>query len=125
MIVKRIFKQVSEIYAKGGVTYQQCSACGHMQQFARNFCVACLRPDPEWRDATEGTVVAVTTMHRAPTPEWKARLPYAIALMDLTGGPRIMALADQSLRPGDHAVLRVGGLHNLPFFELNESEAST
>jgi uncharacterized OB-fold protein len=83
--------------------------------------VTCLRPDPVWQEASGGIVVACTTMRRAPTPEWKTRLPYAIALVDLTRGPRVMALADRVLRSGDLAVLRPGGMHDLPFFEPTET----
>jgi len=56
-------------------------------------------------------------MHRAPTAEWKARLPYAIALVDLLDGPRVMALADPALTTGDRVALKPGGVHNLPYFE--------
>jgi len=115
--MKDIFEQLAATYSKGGLMYQLCGACGHRQTFARPFCVACHTPDPEWRDADSGTVVACTIMHRAPTAEWKARLPYAIALIDLADGPRIMALADPALCTGDRVALKPGGVHNLPFFE--------
>ena len=112
-----IFAQIAATYAQGGIRYQLCTACGHRQTFARPFCVACHAPDPQWREAKTGTVVACTVMHRGPTPEWKARLPYAIALVDLADGPRIMALADPALTTGDRVALRPGGVHNLPYFE--------
>ncbi len=61
--------------------------------------------------------MACATMHRAPTSEWKARLPYAIALIDIAEGLRVMALADNNLRAGDTARLREQPVHNLPYFE--------
>lgn len=115
--MKDIFDQLAATYAKGGIKYQLCVACGHRQTFARPFCVACHVSDPEWREADTGAVVACIIMHRAPTAEWKARLPYAIALVDLADGPRVMALADPNLTTGDRVTLRPGGVHNLPFFE--------
>ncbi len=112
-----IFDQLAAIYQSGGIAFQSCNACGHQQTFARAFCVACHAPDPQWQQACTGTVVACTVMHRAPTPEWKARLPYAIALVDLADGPRVMALADPSLTAGHRVMLRQGGVHNLPYFD--------
>lgn len=120
--MKDLFEQIAATYSTGGIAYQHCAACGHVQAFARPFCVACHQPDPTWRAASSGIVVACTTMHRAPTPQWKARLPYAIALIDLTDGPRVMALADPNLNPGDSAGLRPGGVHDLPYFELMVSK---
>ncbi|KZX95968.1 MULTISPECIES: Zn-ribbon domain-containing OB-fold protein [unclassified Sulfitobacter] len=115
--MKDIFDQLAATYAKGFIRYQRCAACGHRQTFARPFCVACHTLGPEWRDADLGTVVACTVMHRAPTAEWKARLPYAIALVDLSDGPRVMALADPALTTGDRVALKPGGVHNLAYFE--------
>lgn len=115
--MKEIFDQLAATYAEGGIGYQLCVVCGHRQTLARPFCVACHAPAPEWFDAETGTVVACTVMHRAPTEEWKARLPYAIALVDLSDGPRVMALANPELTTGDRVSLKPGGIHNLPFFE--------
>lgn len=116
--MKDIFDQLAATYTQGGIRFQLCTVCGHRQTFARPFCVACHASDPEWRVADTGIVVACTVMHRAPTAEWKARLPYAIALVDLVDGPRVMALADPALNTGDRAALRLGGIHNLPYFEI-------
>lgn len=116
--MKNIFDQLAATYAEGHIRFQVCEACGHRQTFARPFCVACHTTDLEWRDAETGIVVACTVMHRAPTSDWKARLPYAIALIDLLEGPRVMALADPTLTTGDRVNLKPGGLHNLPYFEF-------
>lgn len=104
--------------AAGQIAYQRCPNCGGVQAIARPFCVHCLHPEPEWCLASgRGTLVACSTLHRAPTPEWKARLPYAIALVDLDEGVRVMALAAGALSPGATVTLRPGGLHDLPCFE--------
>ncbi|MBY6092608.1 Zn-ribbon domain-containing OB-fold protein [Maritimibacter alkaliphilus] len=109
---------VAQVFASGQIAYQHCPACGASQALARPFCVACLHPAPEWRRAQgTGRVVSVTTMHRAPTPEWKGRLPYTIALVDLSEGLRVMALATPGLAAGDAVRLRPEPLHDLPCFE--------
>jgi uncharacterized protein len=116
--VERIETHVADVFAAGRIPYQHCPGCGRNQAIARPFCAGCLRPDPEWRAASgTGRVVACTVMHRAPTPEWKSRLPYAIALVDLSEGLRVMALADPALRAGDAARLRDVPPHDLPCFE--------
>ncbi len=116
--MKAIGDHIAAAYAAGRIAYQHCSGCGQNQIFARDFCVTCLRPEPEWREAGGiGRIVACTTMHRAPTSEWKARLPYAIALVDIAEGLRVMALADSNLCAGDTARLRDQPVHNLPYFE--------
>ena len=58
----------------------------------------------------------MTVLHRAPAPAWKDRLPYAIALVDLDEGLRVMAHADPTLAVGRAARLRLSG-SALPFFE--------
>ncbi|WP_323038995.1 Zn-ribbon domain-containing OB-fold protein [Gemmobacter sp.] len=109
--------RVAQAAAQGQIAWQRCPACGHAQAQVRPFCLACLRPDPDWQLAAGGgVVVALTVQHRAPTPDWQARVPYAIALVDLDEGPRVMALAGD-VSPGDRVVLRPGGLHALPCFD--------
>ena len=120
--MSQIDAHVISATTQGNIVYQHCGSCGHDQAFARRFCVKCLGSELEWRHAEgSGTAVACTTLHRAPTPDWKTRLPYTIALVDLAEGPRVMALADSALRPGDRAVLRPGGVHDLPFFNRVET----
>ena len=107
--------------AAGRVVYQHCPACGHDQALARPFCTACSRSRPEWRMASGGgTIAALTVLHRAPAPAWKDRLPYAIALVDLDEGLRVMAHADPALAVGQVARLRPSGAA-LPFFEPAEA----
>lgn len=116
--MRAIAAHVAQAAAQGQIVYQQCPACGHAQAQARPFCHACLRPDPDWRLAAGGgLVVALTVQHRAPTEDWQARVPYAIALVDLDEGPRVMALASDDVSTGDRVVLRPGGLHALPCFD--------
>lgn len=112
--MKALQDHVAQAAAQGQIAYQRCPACGHAQAQVRPFCLACLRPDPDWQLAAGGGVaVTVTIQHRAPTVDWQARVPYAIALVDLDEGPRVMVLAGD-VSPGDRVALRPGGLHALP-----------
>lgn len=116
--MKHLETHVAQATARGEIAYQHCPACGHTQAQARPFCLACLRPDPDWRLARNtGTVVAHTIQHRAPTDDWRSRVPYGVTLVDLDEGPRVMALAEGTLNPGARAILCPGGRHALPCFK--------
>lgn len=49
-------------------------------------------------------VYAATVVRRAATPEAKAHVPYAILLVDMEDGFRMMAHGDTDLRIGDNVV---------------------
>jgi hypothetical protein len=90
--------------------YQRCAACGHVQGLPRPFCAGCGRPAPaRLRSAGLGRVRAVTTLHRAPTPEWQARVPYTVALVMLDEGFTRMAQVGAQTRIGDRMRAAPGG----------------
>ncbi|MFO1322221.1 MAG: OB-fold domain-containing protein [Burkholderiales bacterium] len=85
-----------------GVAYQHCPACASNWAFRRTFCPRCGSVSPETRQASgDGVVYAVTTVTRAPTDEFRALAPYAIVLVDLAEGPRVMAHGVGGLSIGD------------------------
>ena len=58
---------------------------------SRLFCVHCQASDLAWRkSAGLGAVHSFTLVERAPSPAFKARVPYAIALVDFAPGVRMM-----------------------------------
>lgn len=78
--------------AKGKLMFQRCSGCGGVQFYPRSFCAACQGEQLEWRESKGlGAVYAVTAVYRAPTPAFKKDTPYAIALVELEEGFRLMA----------------------------------
>ena len=88
--------------AQGRLAYQCCPACGAVQGMPRSFCHRCGAHDPEWRVSEgRGLVAAATTLHRAPTPEYRERVPYDIVLVDLAEGFRVMGHAEPGLSVGD------------------------
>ncbi|TDR85166.1 Zn-ribbon domain-containing OB-fold protein [Enterovirga rhinocerotis] len=91
-------------WTRGGraLAYQRCGGCGTIRYFRRDFCPACGSETSETLAASgNGTVYAVTTVSRAPSPEWKALAPYGIALVDAQEGFRFMAHAAEGLAIGD------------------------
>lgn len=71
---------------------QHCQGCGRYQHYPRILCTHCASTDLEWREASgKGTVYSVTVVYRAPSPAFQEEVPYAIALIDLAEGPRMMS----------------------------------
>ena len=76
--------------------------------FARPFCPRCGAAGPATRRSSgRGTVYAVTTVHRAPSPELRALAPYRIALVDLKEGFRAMTHAAPGVGIGDAVQARM------------------
>lgn len=88
---------------------QSCPACGHRWQFARAVCPACGAADAATVEACGlGTVWSATVVHRAPVPELDVAGGYAIALVRLDEGPRIMCRAEAGLSIGERVLVSVG-----------------
>jgi uncharacterized OB-fold protein len=69
-----------------------CRHCEAPFWYPRPVCPVCLSPDIEWREASgRGEVHAVSVMHRPGNPTMQDRVPYAVALVDLEEGVRIMS----------------------------------
>ena len=76
---------------EGRLLLQRCGECGVLRFFPRYLCPACASESTEWVEAAgRGTVQSFTIVHRAAFPEFQARAPYVIALIDLAEGPRMM-----------------------------------
>jgi uncharacterized OB-fold protein len=76
---------------QGKLLLQRCGDCGMLRFFPRHLCTACGSDRTEWTEASgRGTVHSFTIVHRAAFPEFQARTPYVVALIDLEEGPRMM-----------------------------------
>ena len=91
------------------ILYEHCNSCGKTTYFRRGFCPRCgATPVAVRTSAGNGTVYAATTVVRAPSPEWKAIAPYALVLVNLDEGIRIMAHGTPGLAIGEP--VRIGWL---------------
>jgi len=78
--------------AENRLELQRCAACGRVWFFPRPACVACGSQDYAWlRASGRGGVHSFSIVRRAPSPEFRDRVPYVVALIDLAEGPRMMA----------------------------------
>jgi uncharacterized OB-fold protein len=71
---------------------KRCDACSRPFFPPRYLCPFCWSDQTSWLESKgEGTVYSYTVMQRAPAPEFAARVPYVVALVDLAEGPRVLA----------------------------------
>jgi uncharacterized OB-fold protein len=76
--------------ARGELLYQRCPACGHRQFYPRLLCTACAGT-PEWAQASgRGTVHTFTIIRQNGAKPFKDLLPYAVAMIELEEGVRMM-----------------------------------
>lgn len=81
---------------------RRCEACGAVQALPQEVCPGCGSESVAWHVASGlGTVYSVTTITRAPTDGFRPLVPYAILLVDLDDGPRMMAHGVSGLAIGD------------------------
>jgi uncharacterized OB-fold protein len=74
---------------EGQLLIQWCAACGTHQFYPRLMCLRCWGP-VEWVAVSgRGTVYSFTVVHRPPAG-FEERVPYAVVLVDLEEGVRIM-----------------------------------
>lgn len=91
--------------AQGELRYQHCGKCGAVQRIPRSLCEHCQSQALQWKtSARQGTVLSFTIVHRAPLPVFKGQVPYAIVMVDMDEGFRVMAnalpVAQQALAMG-------------------------
>jgi uncharacterized OB-fold protein len=69
-----------------------CASCDAPFFYPREVCPRCLGAQIQWRPASgRGTVYAVTVEHRPQNPMMAAMAPYAVALVQLDEGVRLLS----------------------------------
>lgn len=69
-----------------------CTECDAAFFYPREVCPRCLGASIEWKPASgKGTVYAVTVEHSPQNPAMAAMAPYAVALVDLAEGVRLLS----------------------------------
>jgi uncharacterized OB-fold protein len=88
-----------EAARQGRLEIQYCRACARHQFYPRHFCTQCLSDRIEWVQASgKGHIYTYTVCRIAGHPAFADRLPYAIAMVQLAEGVRMVAgIADEDL----------------------------
>jgi uncharacterized protein len=96
---------------------QRCRGCGAHRFPARPMCSRCLSADAEWvRVSGRGEVFSYNVMHQVYHPAFAAEVPYAVVLIKLDEGPKMLSnLVDIS--PEE---IRIGMRVEVVFEDLND-----
>lgn len=86
---------VSEPYwtglAEGRLQFQRCAKCGHAWLPPRGECPSCLGDTWSWERASgHGRLISWVVYHIAYHEAFADRLPYNVAIVELTEGPRLI-----------------------------------
>jgi uncharacterized protein len=77
---------------EGVLLLQHCADCGHVQYYQEAICRQCGGENLSHRPASgRGKVHSFSVVHRAPGPAFKGDLPYAVLLVELEEGPRMIS----------------------------------
>lgn len=110
----------------GKLLLQHCRDCDAVQYYQQAMCRTCGSDHLEHRPASgRGKVHAFSVVHRAPGPAFKDETPYAVVLVELEEGPRMISrLIDSDLATIDFDLdvelvcVPVDGHIALPYFRL-------
>ena len=106
---------------------QHCGVCAARWLFHREFCPRCGAQPPQALALTGlGTVHAATMVHRAPDEQFRSIAPYALVLVELDEGVRVMGHAQRGATIGarvEVSFVEIAG-RLLPYFCLFPSATS-
>ena len=89
----------------GELRVQRCTACAELRFPARSICSHCLATGADWVAVCgRGEVFSFVVMHQVYHPAFAAAVPYAIAVIRLAEGPKmlsnIVGIAAHEIRVG-------------------------
>ncbi|HSP96483.1 MAG TPA: Zn-ribbon domain-containing OB-fold protein [Candidatus Dormibacteraeota bacterium] len=71
---------------------QRCRGCGALRFPARAICSDCLSTDAEWVPVSgRGEIYSFNVMHQVYHPGFAAEVPYAVVLVKLEEGPKMIS----------------------------------
>lgn len=77
---------------EGRLLLQHCLECGAVHYYQQGICRGCGSDRLEHRAASgRGRVHSFSVVHRAPGPAFEGETPYAILLVELAEGPRMIS----------------------------------
>jgi uncharacterized OB-fold protein len=71
---------------------QRCRGCGALRFPARDRCSACLAREADWAPVSgRGKIFSLAVMHQVYHPGFASEVPYAVVLVELDEGPRLVS----------------------------------
>ena len=103
---------------EGRLIIQRCDDCGTPRFYPRVPCSRCWSDRVSWIDASgRGTIYSFTIVHRPPSAGFADAAPYAVALVELEEGVRMMA----NVLAEDPSTVSVGDLVEVVFERLDDT----
>jgi uncharacterized OB-fold protein len=82
---------------EGRLLIMHCRACDRPYFYPRRYCPRCWSDETEWRQASgRGTVYSYSVVHQNPAPPFRDWCPYAVLVVELDEGVRMMANWDRA-----------------------------
>jgi uncharacterized protein len=103
---------------------QQCRTCGHHYFFPRPVCPTCSSTNVDWVRVSGAATLYSYVINSRPAPGFEADAPYAIAVVELAEGPRMMTNIVEIANTPENLVLDMElqvrfedrGSHKVPVF---------
>ena len=84
----------------GVLVLRECVPCGQAYFYPRSFCPNCLGDDVRWIEASGRGTLHTYIICNQPAPGFESDVPYAIAIIELLEGPRVMGnIVDVEVTP--------------------------
>ena len=118
-------KEFWEGCRQGKLLMQYCNDCGKINWFPRRYCAHCTAESFTWKEV-EGTGILETfsIVYRPMSDAWKSEVPYALAIVRLTEGVRMVTriIMKDGRQPRFDAPVRVRFIRlteefQIPYFE--------
>ena len=69
---------------------RHCQACGATYFYPRDICPKCFSRNTDWiKSSGRGVLHSFAIVHRGPTPAFRDKVPYVVAIVELEGGARL------------------------------------
>ncbi len=87
------------------LAFQQCDDCAGVVFYPRRHCPSCGGANLAWQEASgRGCIYSFSVVRQSYHPFFRARVPYAVAWIDLDEGPRLLSNVVGVQNPGALAV---------------------
>ena len=81
-----------EAAIKHQLLIQKCRECGSYRFYPRSICPHCLSYEVDWVESSgRGQIYSFTVSYRARSAEFRADVPYNLAIVELEEGVRLMS----------------------------------
>src|SRR5689334_13371086 len=76
----------------GRLVVQRCAGCGALRFPPRELCSGCLATEATWQEVSgRGEIFSYNVMHQVYHPGFAAAVPYAVVVVKLDEGPKIVS----------------------------------